>query len=198
MEQDLSYESSEEEPVEQHETEEEEALASAEEVPTSPGPNPQSPGQVTPSQETEEEEHDEDEEPEQADNYLSVKSELSKKWLNTQLTHHVSGSATNAFWELSMKYVPVLQSLKDGENVKKKTPSFTQERRKLYRDRCPDVKMKFGFKVKSTGVIKTVECESTPTNNYQRNPDYVKVFEEAHVKVITRQTYTVYNVLAVN
>ena len=122
---------------------------------------------------------------EDGDHYFSVLSSLSEKWLNTQLTHNVSAAATNSFWKISMELIPKLVSQKESDNITRKTPTFTQERRKLYRDNCPPVKMTFAFKNKSTGNIETVDCDATPMNAYQRNPSYVKVFEEAHVEVIT-------------
>ena len=120
------------------------------------------------------------------ENYFSVLESLSKKWLSAQLTHHVSAAGANTFWDIAMDAIPKMVSIKDVEGVTRKTPRFTQERRKMYKDNCPKIQMRFAFKHKLTGEIETIDCDATPAKRFQRNPDYVKIYEEAHVKVIIR------------
>ena len=118
------------------------------------------------------------------ENFFTVLEDMSKKWMCSQLTHRVSATASNTLWDVAMDMIPKLITLKNWDNITRKTPKFTQQRRKLYRDLCPPVKMRFGFLYKNTGAIETVDCDSTPSNTFQRNPDYVKIYEEAHVQVI--------------
>ena len=120
---------------------------------------------------------------EEEENYFSALNKLSKKWIATQLTHNVSAEATNTFWKLSMDLLPDMLSLKSRDNITRKTPKFPHQRRKLHKDLCPPVYMKFAFKHKVTGEIVTVDSNSTPAKRFQRNPDYMKLYEEAHVKV---------------
>ena len=124
------------------------------------------------------------------DNYSSVLSTLSKQWMHTQLTHRVSATAANSFWSIALHQIPKLLDAKGNQHITRKTPMFTQQRRKLYLQYCPDVKMKFAFKNKNTGVVQIVESSSTPSNQYQRNPDYIKIYEEAHVEVIIMDSIT--------
>lgn len=51
---------------------------------------------------------------------------LSKEWLHSQLHHHVSLTASNAFWNLSLKYIPKLIEMKKIEANTKKIPQFLQ------------------------------------------------------------------------
>ena len=87
------------------------------------------------------------------------------------------------FWETAFDFIPELVSLRERDSITKKTPTFIHERRNLYKNDCPEVQMKFGFKNKMTGVIETVDCTAAPVDAFQRNPNYVKVFEESYVQV---------------
>ena len=137
----------------------------------------------SPGEESDVGEQEEENEPE-ADNYFTVLSKLADQWLNGQLTHSVSASATNFFWDIAMKYIPLLSSLKTRDNLTRKTPSFTQERKKLFKDHCPGIKMRYGFKHKATGAVETVDCGTAQAKTFEKNQNYVKVYEEAHVEVI--------------
>ena len=81
-----------------------------------------------------------------------------------------------------MGVIPKLMVLKDQAGITRKTPKFTQERRKMYAN-CPRVQMRFAYKHKLTGAIETVDCDATPAKKYHRNPEYIKIYEEAHVQV---------------
>ena len=127
---------------------------------------------------------DEQENVEEEESYFGALKQLSKKWIGAQLTHHVSATAADTFWDTAMELIPKLMSLKDRDSVDRKTPKFPQQRKKLYSNYCPPVKMRFAFKHKATGAIETVDSDATPLKRFQRNSDYVKIYEEAHVQVI--------------
>ena len=97
----------------------------------------------------------------------------------------MSLSGSNAFWKLSFQYVAKLQDMKKAENVKKKIPQFYQVRKNVYKDLCPDVKMSFAFLNIQDGSIIHVKEDHTPLNRYQRDPKYKKLYEEAHIEVIS-------------
>ena len=109
---------------------------------------------------------------------------MSKKWSYTQLSHKVSAKATNTFWDICMEYVPQLKEMWEREGHTKKVPGFIHQRRQLYKQYCPEVIMEFGFKNKTDGSVKKVTSGKTPLKEYQNNPDYVKLYEIASVKVI--------------
>ena len=114
----------------------------------------------------------------------SLFDSFSKQWLHTHLTHHVSLAASNTLWQLAFKYVSKIQELKQHEDVKRKIPQFLQTRKNLYKDYCPDIKMNFIFLNKNDQSITHVDVDRTPLKDYDRNPQFQKLYEEAHVEVI--------------
>ena len=60
------------------------------------------------------------------DSYKDVMQQFSEEWLQTQLTHHVSLSATNAFWRVSMNFIPKIMELRNAELINRKVPQFNQ------------------------------------------------------------------------
>ena len=116
--------------------------------------------------------------------YSSLFKSFANQWQHGQLTHHVSLTAATAFWDLAFKYVSDLSQLKAQENNHKKTPGFLHVRKQIYKDLSPDVKMSFAFKKKTDGSIVYVKDDITPLKKYQRDPEYEKLYEEAHVEVI--------------
>lgn len=113
----------------------------------------------------------------------SLFQSFSQKWLNTQLTHHVSLAAANAFWSMEFQYVSELHDLKVAEGISRKIPQFLQVRKNIYRDMCPDIKMSFVFLNKTDNSIIRINEDHTPLKQYQRNPNYQKLYEEAHIQV---------------
>ena len=103
--------------------------------------------------------------------------------MHAQLTHHVSISAANHFWSLAFKYVGHLLQLKSNENINKKIPQFIQTRKVTYQEICPDVKMSFAFFNKSNNSIVHVQADHTPISQYQGDPNFQKLYEEAHIEV---------------
>ena len=126
------------------------------------------------------------------DTYKDVLHSLSWKWLLAQLTHKVSAKAANTFWDIAMHFLPILLDLKKREGMLKKTPKFIQQRRKLYRKYCPKVRMEFAFKKKSDGSITKVKSESAPLKQLQHNPEYIKLYEMASIKVINCLFFYIY------
>ena len=154
--------------------------------------SPQHQQQSADEDEADEEEEDEDEE--QGDeggedrigdeeNYFTILSELSKQWLFAELHHNVSAEAVNSFWSVAMDFIPKLSEHKNRTNIEKKTPNFIQQRRKLYQDLCPPIHMKKVYEHKETKEIQTIWFNENTVNTYERNPAYIKLYEESHVKV---------------
>ena len=67
--------------------------------------------------------------------------------------------------------------------IKKKTPLFQNQRKKMIREFCPDIEMEFGYLNVNTGEIHRVQSRSTPIKEFECNPDLIKLYEEAHVKI---------------
>lgn len=140
-------------------------------------------------------ENDEDETDQEEETFQSFFSEFSKQWLNIQLTHHVSLAASNAFWKMSFEHIFQIYQLKAAQNVTKKIPQFLQARKNLYKEYCPEIKMNFAFKNKNDGSIFYIDADHTPLLQYERDPNYQKLFEEAHIEVIDHKPAAILNVI---
>ena len=117
------------------------------------------------------------------DNYESLLNGMTRKWYLTQLNHKVSASAADEFWKLGKEIWPKLMQAKEEESIRRKTPLFQNQRKKLSKELCPEVHMEFGFLNVSTGVTHKVSSHSTPCKEFDRNPEFIKLYEEAHIKV---------------
>ena len=125
------------------------------------------------------------------DNYKDALHSLAKKWFYTQMKHKVSATAANRFWSLSMSSVPVLHELWERQGISKPITGFINERNKLYDEFCPDVIMQFAFQNKLDGSIHNVTSSSAPFKAYDRNPNFVKLYEMASVKVIMKPPFLI-------
>ena len=105
---------------------------------------------------------------------------MSEKWLHTQLHHKVSATATDVFWKVALNFWPKMVEAKANEDRPKKTPLFQNQRNILYKRHCPKVQMQFGFLNVKDGSILKICSTTTPK---MMNPDYVRLYEEAHIKV---------------
>lgn len=124
-----------------------------------------------------------DEDNEDEITFVSLLDDFSKKWLELQLTHHVSLAASNQFWNLAIKQIHEIFKKKEQEKVKRKIPQFLHVRKMIYKDLCPEIKMSFVFLNKLDGSLIRVNGEQTPLSQFQRDPNYQKLFEEAHIEV---------------
>ena len=115
--------------------------------------------------------------------YFHLLQTLSQKWLDVELTHNVSKSASNAFWNLAKTHFHSLFIQKQVQGISKKTPMFTHLRNKLYDSHCLPVNMEFGYVHKRSGQLSFVTSEKTPLSRFPTST-YKKVFEVASLKVI--------------
>ena len=126
---------------------------------------------------------DDDDDEDEENSFESLFLSFSNQWLHTQLTHHVSLAASNDFWKLSFKYVSKILEFKFNEGVKSKIPQFLQIRKNIHRNICPDIRMNFVFLNKTDNSLVRVNVDHTPVKEYERNPQYQKLYEEAHIQV---------------
>ena len=125
-------------------------------------------------------------------NYHGLLEKLSKKWINVQLTHRVSATAANSFWKLAVESFPPLSLARQKDQVKKNVPCLIHQRRKLYKESCPVIHMTFVYLNRSTQAIENVQCKEAPTRKFPKNK-YLKLYEEAHIKVYFYISYIIYN-----
>ena len=116
--------------------------------------------------------------------FESLFKDLSERWLNVQLTHHVSLEATAALWKLAFSHVSEITALKAQENINRKIPQYVHVRRQIYKEVCPRVTISFAFLNKADGSITKVQEDCTPLNKFQRDPQYQKLYEAANVEVM--------------
>ena len=67
-----------------------------------------------------------EEEEEEDPTFRDLFHSFSKKWAHTQLTHHVSLSAANSFWNTTMEFLPTILELKHLEGNESKIPQYMQ------------------------------------------------------------------------
>ena len=115
--------------------------------------------------------------------YFSLLKDLANDWLGIELNHHVSKSATDAFWSLALEKKFPLFETKQRQQVRRKTPQF-QQMRNILSEKIPPIKMTMGFIHKETGELVVEEnLHSTPLKMYGP-AEYRKAYEIASVKVI--------------
>ena len=76
---------------------------------------------------------------------------LSKKWLTLEMKHRTSQIASEEFWELAKETFPKLYRAKTEDMEYKDMPKFVSQRRKLFRENVPPVKLEIAYLNKDTG-----------------------------------------------
>ena len=111
--------------------------------------------------------------------YDTVFEKLKSEWLMTEITHHVSKTATDAFWSVGLKYFSMLSA---ARGRRKKTPQFKSIRRKIYLNSVPPVNLEIGYKDRTTNEIHIVNDTCTPLKRFSPTK-FDKIFEIASIKV---------------
>lgn len=75
--------------------------------------------------------------------------------------------------------------MKAAENIRKNVPQFLHVRNQMYGDKqlCPEIKMSFAFIDMNDGTTHYVQEGQTPLKKFQRDPQFKKLYEEAHIEV---------------
>ena len=109
-------------------------------------------------------------------------NQFSEEWMNNEINHKVSKTASSEFWNIAKKYMFSLSSAFNLEN-KKKFPKFAHIRRKLVKEKVPRISLQTGY-VHKTSQLLTIANDTEKTEVLQFPPDqFEKVFETATVKV---------------
>lgn len=110
---------------------------------------------------------------------------FSRDWLLSEVHHRVSKEASNSFFELGKKWIPLLADAKKKEKSETKTPQFVHLRRQLYDKNIPPIHIEVSYKNKETGEITLLkDLQSVPSSAFPRNI-FQKMYEIAYMKVIT-------------
>ena len=106
---------------------------------------------------------------------------MSEKWIETEIDHRVSKTASDIFWKLANDMFHPLYVAKGDRG--RKIPQMAQIRNKLNKKKIPRVGMDVGFKSKETGDITVIEDVTViPTTRFPPN-QYHRLFEIASVPV---------------
>ena len=134
---------------------------------------------------------DDDDDDDWADSYQDLQDEIHfhdfyeevcKDWLDTEVDHNVSKTATNIFWRLACTKIVKLFELKRRQNITRKVPQFQQVRKSNLKH-IPPIEMEIGYMDKTTGdVIIESQLKKTPVKMYPPS-QFQKVYEIASVKV---------------
>lgn len=114
--------------------------------------------------------------------YPAILEKLTEDWLMLESKHKTSKSASEDFWELAKKAFPKLYRAKIDEVVLKNIPKFVSQRRKLYNNNVPPVKLEIGYLDKETEDVIVVEDDKTPKSRFHPSK-FQKLYQVASVKV---------------
>ena len=123
------------------------------------------------------------------DDYDTILKYLSKQWLEIELHHRVSKTASDAFWSLAKEWFHKLFVAKSAQTITRKTPFFVHIRRRLYKNYVPPVYLNFGFRNKENGDIVTVENALVAPKSGFPSHQFEKLWEIGHVQVLILPLY---------
>ena len=108
---------------------------------------------------------------------------VAKDWLLLEISHNVSKTASDAFWEVAKKLLHGLVEEQLKSKKKKKIPTFTHIRRLLVVQHCPDIKLNLGYKRKDNGEMVILDdLRKIPVTQYNRG-GYEPMYEIASLQV---------------
>ena len=115
--------------------------------------------------------------------YFSLFDRISQMWLEVELTHNVSKSASNAFWKIATTVMMQLFQKKEELNIRRKIPMFPNQRKLLYEQHTLPVDLSFVFKHNASGVLTKVNrTDKTPISRFPAS-EYTKLLEIGSMKV---------------
>ena len=100
------------------------------------------------------------------------------------MTHSVSLAATDAYWRLALEWMDKLFEAKRREGIRKKIPQFLNQRNNMFQKTCPRISMNFAYRHIDTNEVHIVkDVDKAPIKTYASDPNYIKLYESASVKV---------------
>lgn len=114
--------------------------------------------------------------------YAELLKDLSRKWLDLEVHHCTSKSASEDFWELAKKAFPKLHKAKIDAMIFQDIPKFNNQRLKLYKNNVPPINLKNAYLNKATKEIVVVEGKKNPVSQFDPR-QFEKIYEVATVEV---------------
>ena len=113
------------------------------------------------------------------DEYEKILDEFRKKWMVAEITHKVSKSASNSFWELAMHFFPLLLAFDNN----KKMVKFPQQRKILHESYVPRILMNIAYQEKKTEKYHTLNNVTVIPISQFPPSKFTKIYEIATVQV---------------
>lgn len=114
------------------------------------------------------------------DNYKEILESLLEKWIINEIDHRVSKTASENFWRIASSFHDL--HVAKGAS-RRKIPQLGHLRKKMYKDRVPDVHMEVGFQSKDTGEVTVLDDVAViPTSRFPTN-QFRRLYEIASVDV---------------
>ena len=115
--------------------------------------------------------------------YSECLNELSRQWINCEIHHAVSKTASNELWRVAKNHFKKLYELKSSQNVQSKVPQLAHIRRKMVEEKVPPISMEVAYQDKETDeVIVLEDLTKSPVSQYPPHK-YLNLYERATVKV---------------
>ena len=93
--------------------------------------------------------------------------EISRQWVENEIDHRVSKTASNHFWRIANEHFHELYLLKQNQNIKSKVPQICHIRRKMNDEHVPKISMEVAYQNKQTGEITILKnIMNTPVGKY--------------------------------
>lgn len=118
----------------------------------------------------------------QYETFQSRFDKFAEEWMATEINHHVSQTASEAFWKIANANFGPIYDKKREENIKRKIPQFCQLRRRLNDQKLPPIHVETAFKNKETGAVSIVNNNGNTGQNFPRHT-HTKLYEQATVNV---------------
>ena len=116
--------------------------------------------------------------------YSEILDKLSREWLDTELGHTISNSASEALWSVAEKFFHHLHRAKLNEMIYTPIPKFVSIRRRMFDTMVPPVELEIVYEHKESNELVKVKTDHTPVSKYP-STEYRKLYEVATVKVNT-------------
>lgn len=117
----------------------------------------------------------------QAESYSALLADFSEAWINVEIKHHISKTASNALFDTAIAWIPRLHHAKVAEMKTSASPKFVSLRKKIYDTNVPEIKLETAYEDNETGEEMLVESNKTVQFNPRR---FNKIYEVASVQVI--------------
>ena len=150
-------------------------------------PDPHMPREAMPRQDADQEhdeisesDNDDEENVDEIEDFNTILEKLKSEWIEAEIDHCVSKTASDVFWRIGLNYFPKLEAAFGRR--RKKVSQFKSLRRTMYDELVPPIELEIAYRDKSTGEISVVKDTNTPLKRFSSSK-YEKLYEIGTIKV---------------